>query len=34
MSLQDAIIAYSGLAEESRRELEKNLMSRTDEAGS
>jgi hypothetical protein len=32
MSLQDAIISYSGLTEESRRELEKNLMSRTDEA--
>jgi hypothetical protein len=34
MSLQDAIIRYSGLTEESRRELEKNLLSRAEEASS
>jgi len=34
MSLQDAIIRYSGLTEESRRELEKNLLSQAAEASS
>jgi hypothetical protein len=34
MSLQDAIIRYSGLTEESRRELEKNLLNQADEASS
>jgi hypothetical protein len=34
MSLQDAIIRYSGLTEESRRELEKNLLSQAEEASS
>jgi hypothetical protein len=32
--LQDAIIRYSGLTEESRRELEKNLLNQADEASS
>jgi hypothetical protein len=32
MSLQDAIIRYSGLTEESRKELEKNLLSQAEEA--
>jgi hypothetical protein len=34
MSLQDAIVRYSGLTEESRKELEKNLLSQAAETSS
>ena len=34
LRLQDAILKFSGLTEESRRELEKNLLSQAEEASS